>query len=111
MRAGFFESVVRRRAVIFSSPTSRKSRGCRGAEQSGNRPDDLRHALQLTTKYDLVALTINDPRERELAIGLLTIEDAETGSNLNWTLRPRCAPAWNGLKPRGAPTDDSRGRR
>jgi len=71
----FANQVVRRRAVAFLVSDFQISKSATTAM------DDLRHALKLTNKrHDLVALTINDPRERELpAIGLLTVEDAETG--------------------------------
>jgi len=45
---------------------------------------DYRRALQLTNKrHDLIGVFIIDPRERTLPpVGLLTIEDAETGEQL-----------------------------
>jgi len=44
----------------------------------------LKPKLQITNKHhDLIAVSINDPRERELPnIGLLTIEDSETGEQV-----------------------------
>ena len=81
----FSNQVIRRRAVTFlisDFQISKNPAAAAGADQTGKTTmDDLRHALQLTNKrHDLIALTINDLRERELpAIGLLTIEDAETG--------------------------------
>jgi len=42
---------------------------------------DVRRKLQVTAKHhDVIAVSINDPREQELpAVGRLTVEDAETG--------------------------------
>ncbi len=76
----FANRVVRRRAVAFLVSDFQIPKNPPKALE-GTTMDDLRHALKLTNKrHDLVALTINDLRERELpAIGLLTIEDAETG--------------------------------
>ncbi len=47
-------------------------------------PERLRRALELLAKrHDLVAVTIADPRERELpAVGRVTLEDAESGEQL-----------------------------
>jgi len=79
----FANQVVRRRAVAFLVSDFQIPKSPPKAFK-GTTMDDLRHALKLTNKrHDLVALTINDPRERELlAIGLLTIQDAETGEQL-----------------------------
>ncbi len=59
--------VVRRRAVVFLV--------------SDFLTQDFERPLRLVNKvHDLVALSIRDPREGELpAVGLLTLEDAETG--------------------------------
>ncbi|MDD2709311.1 MAG: DUF58 domain-containing protein [Verrucomicrobiae bacterium] len=71
----FANKVIQKRAIAFlisdfqvSHPTPRIM-------------NNLRVALRLTNRrHDLVALTINDSRERQLPpIGLLTLEDSETG--------------------------------
>ncbi len=66
----FANKVMPRRVVVFLI--------------SDFQAPDCRQALQLTNKHhDLIAVTVVDPRESELpAIGLLTIEDAETGEQL-----------------------------
>jgi len=42
---------------------------------------DYKRALQIANKrHDIIAITINDPRERELpSVGIIELEDAETG--------------------------------
>ena len=44
----------------------------------------LRPKLQITGRHhDLVAVSVNDPREKELPdIGLITVEDSETGEQV-----------------------------
>jgi uncharacterized protein (DUF58 family) len=71
----FANRVIQRRAVAFLISDFQTPRPSPAAT------DDLRLALRLTNRrHDLVALAIEDPRERELPpIGLLTVEDAETG--------------------------------
>lgn len=66
----FANKVVRRRAVAFML--------------SDFQAENYRQSLMLTNKrHDLVAVAVEDPRERQLPdIGLLTIEDAETGEQL-----------------------------
>jgi uncharacterized protein (DUF58 family) len=63
----FANQVIARRAVAFLI--------------SDFLAPDFRKAIQLThRRHDLVAITITDPRERELpSLGLITIEDSETG--------------------------------
>jgi len=73
----FTNQVIRRRAVAFLI-----SDFCLpGGEDS---LEGLRPKLQITNRHhDLVAVLVNDPRERELPdIGLLTIEDSETGEQV-----------------------------
>ncbi len=74
----FTNQVIKRRAVTFLI-----SDFC----FPGDFNDALkgfRPKLQITNKrHDVVAVSVNDPRERELPdIGLLTIEDAETGEQV-----------------------------
>lgn len=66
----FASKVVVRRAIAFLI--------------SDFQASDYRQALRLTNKrHDLIAVNIVDPRERELpSIGLLTLEDTETGEQL-----------------------------
>ncbi|MCE0497889.1 MAG: DUF58 domain-containing protein [Methylacidiphilales bacterium] len=68
----FCNDVLRRRAVIFLISDFIES-----AEAFGR----LRRLLRLTNKrHDLVLLHLRDPHEEELpAVGLLTLEDPETG--------------------------------
>ncbi len=68
----FANRVQARRSVVFLLSDF---------QQRGEARDRLRRGLRLTAKrHDLIAVPIGDKRERELPdIGLLTLEDAETG--------------------------------
>jgi len=74
----FANQVIRRRAVAFLI-----SDFCLPGDFEASL-HGLRPKLQITNRHhDLVAVSVNDPRERELPdIGLLTIEDAETGEQV-----------------------------
>ncbi len=74
----FTNQVIKRRAVTFLI-----SDFCLPGEFS-NALEDFRPKLQITNRrHDVVAVSVNDPRERELPnIGLLTIEDSETGEQV-----------------------------
>ncbi len=81
----FANQVIRRRAVAFLI-----SDFCLPGEFEDSL-QELRPKLQITNRrHDLVAVSVNDPKERELPdIGLLTIEDAETGEQVELdTTRP-----------------------
>jgi uncharacterized protein (DUF58 family) len=72
--------VLHRRSIIFLHTDFLHS-----FEAVANRSDrDLTRELGLTnTRHDLVCLHLHDPRESALPnIGLLTVEDAETGELL-----------------------------
>jgi uncharacterized protein (DUF58 family) len=71
----FVNRVTRRRAVTFLISDFQNSGDQAKALAS------LQHAIRLThTRHDLVAMHIQDRREQELPdVGLLAIEDAETG--------------------------------
>lgn len=66
----FANQVISRRAVVFLI--------------SDFHGSGFQHALRLAGKrHDLIAVPVSDPKERELpSIGLLTVEDAETGEQL-----------------------------
>ncbi len=66
----FLDSVTRRRAIVFTI-----------SDFQGAEAPALRQALRkLRRRHDVLALQIHDPRERALPdVGLLTLEDAETG--------------------------------
>lgn len=74
----FTNQVIRKRAVTFLV-----SDFCLPGDFSDSL-ERLRPKLQITNRHhDLVAVSVNDPRERELPdIGLLTIEDSETGEQV-----------------------------
>lgn len=74
----FTNQVIKRRAVAFLI-----SDFCLPGDFD-NALNDLRPKLRITgRRHDLVAVSVNDPRERELPnIGLLTIEDSETGEQV-----------------------------
>lgn len=74
----FTNQVIKRRAVAFLI-----SDFCLPGNFD-NSLNDLRPKLRITgRRHDLVAVSVNDPRERELPnIGLLTIEDSETGEQV-----------------------------
>ncbi len=67
MALEYLSRVATRRAVVFLV--------------SDFISEDYRKAMQIANRrHDLVAITITDPRERELAnVGLMELEDAETG--------------------------------
>jgi uncharacterized protein (DUF58 family) len=71
----FINAVTRRRAMVFVLSDFQSS----GDPAEALRT--LRRSLRmLRRRHDLVALHVRDPRERDLGeVGLLTIEDAETG--------------------------------
>lgn len=74
----FTNQVIRKRAVAFLI-----SDFCLPGDFETSLKD-LRPKLQITNRHhDLVAVSVNDPRERELPdIGLLTIEDSESGEQI-----------------------------
>ncbi len=68
----FLMNVVKRRAIVFFiSDFAGK----------GFRPEALQTPLGIASRrHDLVAISVTDPAEEELpALGLVTVEDAETG--------------------------------
>jgi uncharacterized protein (DUF58 family) len=75
--------VLHRRAIVFLISDFQGS----GAPAAGNATADdagraaLRRAMRQTNRrHDLVAVQIEDPREKELPdVGILALEDAETG--------------------------------
>jgi uncharacterized protein (DUF58 family) len=71
----FANRVTKRRAVVFLLSDF---------QQEGAAEEHLGRGLRLTARrHDLVAVPIGDPRERELPdVGLLTVEDVETGELL-----------------------------
>jgi uncharacterized protein (DUF58 family) len=78
----FLNHVLRRRSVVFLLTDFLHSfANGTGQAQSGR---DLLQELGLTNaRHDLVCLHLHDPREADLpAVGLLTVEDAETGEML-----------------------------
>jgi uncharacterized protein (DUF58 family) len=70
--------VLQRRAIVFLI-SDFESPGDPAADRQA-----LRRALRLTNRrHDLIAVHIEDPREKELPdVGLLSLEDAETGENV-----------------------------
>ncbi len=81
----FTNQVIKRRAVAFLI-----SDFCLPRDFDGSL-NDLRPKLRITARrHDLVAVSVTDQRERELPnIGLLTIEDSETGEQVELdTSRP-----------------------
>lgn len=68
--------VLHRRAVVFLISDFVTSGGDSGAARAQLR----RAARQTNRRHDLIALHIEDPRERELPnVGIVALEDAETG--------------------------------
>ena len=74
----FANRVIRRKAITFLI-----SDFCLPGDPETSLKH-LRPKLQITGRHhDLVAVSVNDPRERELPdIGLITIEDSETGEQV-----------------------------
>jgi len=71
----FVNGVLKRRAIVFLLSDFQMPNA------NGNAVADLRRALRQTNRrHDLVALPIEDSRERSLPdLGVIAIEDAETG--------------------------------
>ena len=68
--------VLHRRAVVFLISDFEMSGGDPNVARAGLR----RAARQTNRRHDLIALHIEDPRERELPnVGIIALEDAETG--------------------------------
>jgi uncharacterized protein (DUF58 family) len=69
------QQVLKRRAVVFLISDFQTS------GDSGTARAQLRRAVRLTNRrHDLVAIHIEDPREKDLPnVGIITLEDAETG--------------------------------
>lgn len=90
----FTNQVIKRRAVAFLI-----SDFCLPGEFEDSLKD-LKPKLQITgSHHDLIAVSITDPRERELPdIGLLTIEDSETGEQVELdTSRPEIREGFRAL--------------
>lgn len=68
--------VLHRRAVVFLISDFVAS----GSDPRGARAQLRRAVRQTNRRHDLIALHIEDPRERELPnVGIISLEDAETG--------------------------------
>lgn len=68
--------VLHRRAVVFLISDFVAS----GSDPRGARSQLRRAVRQTNRRHDLIALHIEDPRERELPnVGIIALEDAETG--------------------------------
>jgi uncharacterized protein (DUF58 family) len=80
---GYLNHVVKRRAIVFLLTDFLHSR-VEGAGKGRSTERDVIAELGLTNvRHDVVCLHLHDPRESELpAVGLLTVEDAETGELL-----------------------------
>ena len=72
----FIDAVTKRRAMVFVLSDFQSS-----GEDAATTTATLRRALRRARRrHDVVAVRVNDPRERQLTdLGLLTVEDAETG--------------------------------
>ena len=93
----FANRVTHRRAISFLISDLQHGTG---DEQS---LAELQHAIRLSrTRHDLVALHIHDRREQELPdVGLLAIEDAETGEMLEiFTSDPKVRAKFNEISQR-----------
>jgi uncharacterized protein (DUF58 family) len=67
--------LLHRRAVVFLISDFQSS-----GDSTGNRTDLRRAVRQTNRRHDLIALHIQDPREKELPnVGIISLEDAETG--------------------------------
>lgn len=68
--------VLHRRAVVFLISDFQTS-----AEAIAARPALRRAVRQTNRRHDLIAIQVEDPRERELPnVGIIALEDAETGA-------------------------------
>jgi uncharacterized protein (DUF58 family) len=71
----FLNHVLRRRAIVFLLSDFLETNASAGGPRATLDEIGLTNA-----RHDLVCVHLNDPRETELpAVGLLTLEDAETG--------------------------------
>jgi uncharacterized protein (DUF58 family) len=87
--------VLHRRAVVFLISDFVTS----GGDPSGARAQLRRAVRQTNRRHDLIALHIEDPREKELPnVGIIALEDAETGEiiELN-TARPTVRKRFSAL--------------
>jgi uncharacterized protein (DUF58 family) len=73
--------LLRRRAIVFLLSDFLQGPDGKLPNPESPRSKEFFRALSLTNrKHDLCCVTLSDPREHELpAVGLLTLEDAETG--------------------------------
>jgi uncharacterized protein (DUF58 family) len=73
--------LLRRRSIVILISDFLQGPEGKLPNPSSPRSRDLFRALALTNRrHDLICVSLSDPREQELpAVGLLTIEDAETG--------------------------------
>ncbi len=93
----FANHVTHRRAITFLISDLENA----GGGEQGLA--ELHHAIRLTrTRHDLVALHVHDRREEELPdVGLLAVEDAETGEMLEiFTSDPRVRAQFRELSQR-----------
>jgi len=73
--------LLRRRAIVVLVSDFLQGPEGKLPNPASPRSQELFRALALTNRrHDLICVSLSDPRERELpAVGLLTIEDSETG--------------------------------
>lgn len=75
----YLNQVLHRRSIVFLI-----SDFMLGGDTPGGNDPGFERALQLTRhRHDVIAVSLRDPRERNLPdVGLITLEDAETGELL-----------------------------
>ncbi len=80
----YLHRVTSRRAVVFVISDFLLNDSAPKRSRASGPAEDLRRSLSIANKrHDLVAVTLNDPREQALPdCGLVELEDAETGKVL-----------------------------
>jgi uncharacterized protein (DUF58 family) len=72
--------VLHRRAIVFLISDFERSGGLTAGDPLAARTALRRAMRQTNRRHDLVAVQVEDPREKELPdVGILALEDAETG--------------------------------
>ena len=80
----YLNRLIKRRAIVFLLSDFLTEESLAWIRPVSSMRDDLFRTIALTNKrHDLICILLSDPRERELPdIGIVTLEDAETGEQV-----------------------------
>ncbi len=80
----YLNRLIKRRAIVFLLSDFLTEESLAWIRPVSSKRDDLFRIIALTNKrHDLICILLSDPRERELPdIGIVTLEDAETGEQV-----------------------------